>query len=188
MFVKLDFEKVYQVESEKRNEGFFYTVLRNGKKKRIKIQIADKPQPLLDGAYNLAFGPVDRKGRIKDMVSVKHTDYSMVFSTILKFAKDYLEWYPYHMVGLDGSTNSRAYVYFRMIKQNYDFLSERFDMYGIKYYMRVKRKGPELYDNPFDATDVACSYYKLLRNELDNNRDLEKMFNYFVFKNNEKYD
>ncbi|MBP1651277.1 MAG: hypothetical protein H6Q26_1434 [Bacteroidetes bacterium] len=182
MFVKLDFDRVYQVDVEKGNEGFFYTVLRSGRKKRIKMQIDDKPQELFNDTYNLAFGPVDRKGRIKDMESINHADYSMAFSTILNFAKGYLDRNPYRMVGLDGSTNSRAYYYFRMIKQNYDYLSERFVMYGIKYYVRVKRKGTGFYENPFDFRDIETLFEKLDKEELEKNRELETMFNYFTFE------
>ncbi|WPQ63072.1 hypothetical protein SIO70_32410 [Chitinophaga sancti] len=184
MFVKLDFDRVYQVDVEKGNEGegFFYTVLRSGRKKRIKVQINDRPHELLDNVYNLAFGPVDRKERIKDMESLKHADYSMVFSTILNFAGWYLMQHPDRSVGLDGSTNSRAYYYFRMIKQNCDYLSKRFDMYGIKYYVRIKRKGTGLYEAPFDFRDIQSSAYKLLIDEIEKNRELETMFNYFTFE------
>lgn len=181
MFVKLDFERMYDINRHKEDECFFYTVLKNGRNKRIKVQIASRPHELFDNVYNLAFGPVDKRGWIKDMDSIKHADYSMVFSTILNFAKWYLELHPERQIGLDGSTNSRAYAYFRMIRQNYDFLSRRFDIYGIKYYVRIKRKGTGLYENPFDFWDVKPNYHRLLKHELEKNSALETMFNYFTF-------
>lgn len=183
MVVRLDFEQTYLFNSRNKNwsKGSFFTVLRSEKKKLIGIEISNTPQPHMDHVYNLAFGPYDRKKRLKDMESIKHADYSMAFSTILYFAKKYLDQSPDRAIGLDGSTNSRAYLYFRIIRQNYDYLSAQFEMYGVKYYVRVKRKGPELYENPFDFRDVEYSYHKLLKGELENSRELETMFNYFIF-------
>uniref|UniRef100_UPI0031E07B7C DUF6934 family protein n=1 Tax=Chitinophaga sp. TaxID=1869181 RepID=UPI0031E07B7C len=112
MIVKLDFERVYpvNVRDGNENEGFFYTRLRGGREKKIAIRISSTPHELVDDAYNLAFGPVDRRGRIKDMESLQHADYSIVFSTILNFAKGYIDRRPGGIIGLDGSTNSRAYL------------------------------------------------------------------------------
>jgi hypothetical protein len=183
MFVKLDFGRTYSIDPEEGslNKGIFYTVLRSGQKKRMMMEISTTPHPHMKNIYNLAFGPLNRKGRIKDKELIIHADYSKAFSTILFFAKRYLEEAPDHAIGLDGSTNSRAYLYFRIIRQNYDYLSEQFEMYGVKYYVRLKRKGPELYENPFDFRDVEYGYHRLLKDELEYNRELETMFNYFIF-------
>lgn len=184
MIVKLDFEKTYSIKMKKGswNKGTFNTELRSGRRKRIGIEISTTPQRHMDGVYNLAFGPLDRKERIKDKESIVHADYSKAFSTILKFAKNYLERRPYNYIGLDGSTNGRAYLYFSIIRQNYDYLNEFFSMFGIKYYVRVKRKGPELYENPFDFSHIEYIWHELFKEELEKNKDLETMFNYFTFK------
>uniref|UniRef100_UPI0031DB72DE hypothetical protein n=1 Tax=Chitinophaga sp. TaxID=1869181 RepID=UPI0031DB72DE len=68
-----------------------------------------------------------------------------------------------------------------IIRENYDYLSKYFTMYGAKYYVRVKRKGTELYENPFDFNDMKAMPVKFNKAGMESNRELETMFNYFIF-------
>ena len=58
------------------------------------------------------------------------------------------------MVGIDGSDNIRARLYWNILQSNIDYLSRIFRMAGLNYYVRISRVGKNQYDNPFDFDDV----------------------------------
>jgi hypothetical protein len=133
----------------------------------------------MTGVYNLAFGPVTEEGRINDKAELPHRNYSKVFSTILFFGYKYLLKNPDQMIGIDGSDNRRAVLYFRMIQRNYDYLGKYFEVFGLKYYVRMTRFGKRQYDNPFDFADILPSPEKIVKNM---RLRLEWLYNYFIFK------
>jgi hypothetical protein len=107
-----------------------------------------------------------------------HSDYSKVFSTILLTAFNYLTANPNHYLGVDGSSNSRATLYWRFLQNNYNYLDQFFDMFGLKYYVRISRFGKTQYDNPFDFDDI----YPHLDTIQKTTFWPKLMYNYFIFK------
>jgi hypothetical protein len=62
------------------------------------------------------------------------------------------------------------------------FISEccnYFEIFGLKYYVRMTRFGKRQYDNPFDFADVLPSPEKIIKNMRIR---LEWLYNYFIFK------
>ncbi|SCC56818.1 hypothetical protein GA0116948_11555 [Chitinophaga costaii] len=147
----------------------------DGSTKLLKIEIDNEAHPLLPDVYNLAFGPVDRKGNIDDSARLRHKDYSKVFSTIVLHAGMYLSRNREHFLGIDGSSNGRAYLYYRFIQRNFDYLTSRFNIYGLKYYVRITRFGKTQYQNPFNFRDILPDFVLIAKDEkiLD-----ELMYNY----------
>jgi hypothetical protein len=133
----------------------------------------------MPGVYNLGFGPVTEDGHINDKAELPHCDYSQVFPTILFVGYRYMVKTPAHMLGIDGSDNRRAVLYFRMLQRNYDYLDNYFEIFGLKYYVRMTRFGKRQYDNPFDFADVLPSPEKIIKNMRIR---LEWLYNYFIFK------
>ena len=178
--VKIDFSQEYPLEVE--DEGFnkfsFWTELRDGSKKKLHVRINDESYEIIGNVYNLSFGTADKKGRIKTNESISHKDYSKVFSTILYGAMQYLLCHPIRHVGMDWASNSRAYLYYRIILQNYEYLNRCFKVYGAKYYVRIERHGKQQHDNPFDFDDIHPDMKRLYKDmgPWEDNR-----FNFFAF-------
>jgi len=145
----------------------------------LKVEISDTPHELFSDVYNLAFGPLNARGKIDDVAGLAHKDYSKTFSTILFAAIAFLEAYPEHSLGIDGSTNGRAFLYYRLIQQNFDYLNQYFDISGLKYYVRVSRFGKTQYDDPFDFEDIVPATIKI---EKGMKIPPDKMYNYFIFE------
>lgn len=153
---RIDFNKRYVIDAQSHDfKSSFKTELLNGEQIDIHVQISDDPHEILPNVYNLAFGPLNKQDRIDDTAKLAYADYSKVFSTILFNARMYLSFNPDHFLGVDGSTNARAYLYYRFIRRNYDYLDQYFNMYGMKYYVRITRFGKRQYDNPFDFQDFS---------------------------------
>jgi hypothetical protein len=178
---KIDFDNIYETIPVDRNlkRSVFETELVDGTQTEIYVVVSSKPHELHPNVYNLAFGPVNRKGGIDDKAALTHKNYSKLFSTILFEAKNYLSRNPDHLLGIDGSNNVRAYLYYRFIQRNYDYLNNYFDIYGVKYFVRIARLGKTQYEDPFDFEDVRGHVEKLEKNMEIN---LEFMYNYFIFK------
>jgi len=183
--IKIDFDNVYDFEdiSPDLKLSSFITRLENGDELPLKVKISNYAHELLPSVYNLAFGPLNKQGRIDDRVALAHEDYSMVFSTILFSAFAYLEQNRDHYLGIDGSDNTRAYFYFRAMIRNFDYLDRYFNMYGIKYFVRISRFGRTQYDNPFDFEDIMSQAYKITA---DHRISQDYMYNYFIFNLRDK--
>jgi hypothetical protein len=179
--VILNFDGSYKVEkaSDDLKTGYFTTGLQEGGEESLKIEISKTPHELMPSVYNLGFGPVTPECRINDKAVLSHRDYSKGFSTILFIGYRYMVKNPGHMLGIDGSDNRRAVLYFRMVLRNYDYLSNYFEIFGLKYYVRMTRFGKRQYDNPFDFSDVLPTPERVLKNM---QLRLEWLYNYFIFK------
>lgn len=177
---KIDFDNIYNIEPVANNfkKSSFKTELADGMLADMQVEISNEAHELLPNVYNLAFGPLNKKGHIDDRIRLTHANYSKVFSTILFDARTYLSLNPDHYLGIDGSNNARAYLYYRFIRRNYDYLNNYFNMYGIKYYVRITRFGKTQYDNPFDFGDIHPYAERL---EKDMVPEAEFMYNYFIF-------
>jgi hypothetical protein len=139
--VNIDFDNIYEITpvSENFKKSFFETELVDGPLTNIHVRISNESHELDANIYNLSFGPLDKRGVVDDKVALRHRNYSKVFSTILFRARTYLLYNPDHYLGIDGSNNARAYLYYRVIQRNYDYLNNYFDIYGLKYYVRITR-------------------------------------------------
>lgn len=182
--VKLNFDRVYPIDFREGtiSHGIFTTTLQEGRKVNIAVKVSDEYHVMYNNVYNLAFGPTDHMGRINDLEKLAHADHSLVFSTILNYARCYLEEYPDRTLGIDGSTYSRALLYYRMIYQNYDYLTRYFKIYGITNYVRISRIGKYDYENPFDFDDIQSLAVPIEREKYMEYNDRKRMFNYFIFK------
>jgi hypothetical protein len=178
--VKLDFDNPYDIEpmSKDLRISTFRTEMQDGTQIPLKVEISKEPHELLPGVFNLAFGPVKDKGKIDDKAELSHKDYSKVFSSILVTALMYLTKNKDHYLGIDGSNNARAYLYYRFLHRNFDYLDKFFAMYGLKYYVRICRFGKNQYDNPFDFRDILPGTDKI---EKGMRLNPEFMYNYFIF-------
>ena len=85
---------------------------------------------------------------------------------------------PDHYLGIDGSENLRAWYYWRFVQRNYDYLSDYFDMFGLKYYVRISRFGKYQYDNPFDFEDIQPQPDRIVKMD----GWPKQMYNYFIFR------
>jgi hypothetical protein len=178
--VIIDLENVYDLEvfTPDLKLGSFRSRLENGDEVLLNIRISSVAHELLPSVYNLAFGPVDKKGNIIDRIELRHIDYSKVFSTILLSVLTYFKQNQNHFLGVDGSDNNRAYFYYRAMMRNFEYLNRRFDMDGIKYFVRISRFGKTQYDNPFDFDDIKPESYKIT---VDHQISQYTMYNYFIF-------
>ena len=178
--VCIDFGNLYAMEeiSEDLRIGSFLAELENGSSVLLKVKINSEPHPMMPSVYNLAFGPPREKGRIDDTARLAYKDYSKVFPTILFHGFNYLIRNEEHSLGLDGSTNSRARLYYTFMQRNYDYLTRYFNFYGLKYYVRITRFGKNQYDNPFNFSDIQFDYESI---EKGSERSSLEMYNYFIF-------
>lgn len=182
--IKIDFGNCYETKLISSDLSFvqFETELTDSTKVSIRILISDQPHPFLPQVYNLAFGPIHKEDRnkIDDQIQLKHIDHSKVFSTIVLVALTFLIENPDKYLGIDGSNNTRAYLYFRIIQNNYELLSEYFEIFGIKYYVRILRKKKDSDEEyPIDTKDINAAYVEI---EKGHKITLEKMYNYFIFR------
>jgi hypothetical protein len=182
--VSIDFDNTYEIEpiSEDLRVSTFNTELANGEEIPLRVEISSEAHELLPSVYNLAFGPINKKGKIDDNAEIAHADYSKVFSSILLAALTYLTDHPEQYLGIDGSNNARAYLYYRFLQRNFDYLDQFFEMYGLKYYVRITRFGKNQYDNPFDFEDVQPMTARITK---DQSISPDFMYNYFIFKTKE---
>ncbi|HEY9004605.1 DUF6934 family protein [Ohtaekwangia sp.] len=180
--VRIDFENCYDAEplSADLRLTKFETERIDNSNVLIGVLIGSQPQPLLPNVYNLAFGPMDGNNEIDDQVKVAHLDHSKMFSTIILSALTFLNANADKYLGIDGTNNARAYLYFRIIQRNYDILTQYFDIYGVKYYVRILRKTNDEDDGyPVDADDITAVPARITKGE---SVRPEKMYNYFIFR------
>lgn len=178
--LKIDFKNLYEIDniSADLRVSTFSTKLNNGQALPLIVKISNQSHALLPNVYNLAFGPLNSKGKIDDKAELTHADYSKVFSTILFSALAYLKTNPDHYLGIDGSDNARAYFYYRALQRNFPYLNQHFRMFGVKYFVRITRFGKTQYDNPFDFEDIMPYPFRIEKGALVSQ---DHMYNYFIF-------
>jgi hypothetical protein len=157
----------------------FKSDLEDGSSVPLRVEISSQPHALLPSVFNLAFGPTNAREEIDDKAEISHKDNSKVFSSILLFGLTYLTDHPEQYLGIDGSNNARAYLYYRFLQRNFDYLDQYFEMYGLKYYVRISRFGKNQYDNPFDFNDVIPMTDRIRKGMIIRSN---LMYNYFIFK------
>lgn len=183
--LKINFDNSYEIQhiSQDLRNSDFTTILKNGIEVPLFVQISTQAHELLPDVYNLGFGPL-KGNTIDDRAELVHSDYSKVFSTILLSALTYLIKNPGHSLGIDGSDNRRAYLYYHILQKNFDYLDQYFELSALKYYVRITRFGKYQYDDPFDFTDIMPDTKPI---EKGAKIPAELMYNYFIFKLKNQY-
>jgi hypothetical protein len=169
-----------KIISKNLRNSSFTTILQNGETTPVGIIISEKTHPLMPNVYNLAFGPLNQNNQIDDLAKLSHQNYSKLFSTIVFACINFLNNNKEKFLGIDGSSNARAYLYYRCIQNNYDYLSKYINIYGINYYLRILRKLKDEDDShPFDYEDIRTIPHNINRNSSITHK---KLHNYFIFK------
>lgn len=180
--IKVDFENCYETEpvAADLRSVRFNSELRNYTTIPMGVVIAGQSHVLLPDVYNLAFGPLDNNNEVNDRLRITHANPSKVFSTIILSALTFLNNNPDLYLGIDGSDNARAYLYYRIIQNNFDLLSQYFDIFGVNYYVRILRKNMDSDDShPVDIEDIRTVPTKITKGSVVRS---EKMYNYFTFR------
>jgi hypothetical protein len=180
--IKIDFNNCYEIEaiSTDLTISKFNTVLKDRRCVAMGILISNQEHNLLPDVYNLSFGPIHHDNTIDDMARVTHADLSRFFSTVIFTALAFLTNNKQKYLGIDGANNARAYLYYRLIQNNYDTLTQYFDIYGVNYYVRILRKTKDSDDcYPFDPDDIEVIPMIIKKGK---NIPPEKLFNYFIFR------
>jgi hypothetical protein len=179
--IKIDVNDRYAVKALTNNltVNTFNSFLQNGDVVPIGIHISEESHPLMPNVYNLAFGPFDKHNQIDDQAKLCHQDHSKLFSTIVYTSLSYLKLNNEKFLGIDGSNNARAYLYYRCIQKNLDYLNQYLNIYGVNYYMRVLRKlnvgDTTLY---MDEDDMLAKPKSILK---ESSLKYDKLYNYFIF-------
>jgi hypothetical protein len=174
--IRIDFENRYKSLHLDNDFRFstFESILVDGTTAKLGIKISKEADQFMPDVYNLAFGPFDNNFQIDDETKLTHQDHSRVFSTIVYAALSFLKANEGKFLGIDGSNTARAYMYYRCIKNNYDYLSSFLNIYGVNYYLRVLQDG-SISDDPKDLLLMPKS---ILRDEqIPGN----KLYNYLIF-------
>jgi hypothetical protein len=180
--VKINFDDCYEINSISSDLSLFEfnTFLINDNEVALGVKISSESHTFLPDVFNLAFGPLKAHKEIDDKIKLQHKNHSKVFSTIVFAAFTFLEENKDKYLGIDGSNNARAYMYYRCIQNNYDYLSDLFDIYGVNYYVRILRKiKDEDFTYPIDADDIKPFIEKIDKNVTVQS---DKMYNYFIFR------
>ncbi|MBX2920680.1 MAG: hypothetical protein KF746_00710 [Chitinophagaceae bacterium] len=179
--IKINLEDCYDIETLANDLSLsrFNTVLKDGSLVSLGIQISNTVHPHLPDVHNLAFGPLVDNNKIDDKIKLQHSDHSKVFSTIIFTALTFLTENKEKYLGIDGSNNARAYMYYRCIQNNFDYLSQFFNVYGVNYYVRVLRKlRDEDGGHPIDGHDLKAIPQKIEKNAVIS---ADRLYNYFIF-------
>ena len=157
--IKLNFGDCYPMQASTDNHSkiTFNTVLHTGDLVPISIRISEEMHPLIPNAYNLAFGPIGHDDQIDDNIKLRHQNHSKLFSTIISAGITFLGNNKEKFLGIDGSDNAKAYMYYRCIQNNYDYLNQYLNIYGVKYYVRILREPNENNGSFLDSEDVVAT-------------------------------
>lgn len=180
--IKVNLRETFEPEfvSEDFEWMIFYAPLREGGKVLLKVAIEPLGNSLLPDAYNLAFGPVDGSGEIDDLARIFHSNPHKVFSTILLFCLNFLLRNTNLRIGLDGSSDTRAYLYHRMFITNKEYLDEYFETFGVDLYVRMFRNG----DLERNVNGKLLSQPK--PENFNYKRSLKDLYRYYMFQLNHK--
>lgn len=178
--LKIDFDDTYDIEniSSDLREFQFNTEVAGGGLVTLTVKIFNNYSPFIPEVYNLAFGPLKEDGEIDDKCAIEHKNYEKAFSTILFGALAFLNTNEGQFVGIDGSNTVRAYLYYRMLQTNYDYLSQYFKLFGVKYYVRLLRGKTNGDSYIADNQDLTNIPHKILKGE---RVLIPKLYNYFIF-------
>jgi len=174
----LDFEQIYApVEiAEDLSYMTFYSPLRNGNSILLKSRVRPVDNPLLPDVFNLGFGPLDYDGEIDDNARLHHENVNKVLSTVLFFGLVFLGKFPQLTVGIDGSSEGRAYLYHRMILSNEIYLNDYFSIVGMDWYARLLR------NYMVKTCENGNPVLKPVLELVDTERSLQDLYRYYMFR------
>lgn len=177
MKIAIDFERVYDIISVTPDftEATFYTIDRCEHQVLIKIQLNLVDNPFLPGVRNLAFGPTNEDGSIDDRARIKHNDSNKLFSTILLYCLKFLQKNPGAKIGLDGSDDTRAHFYHRIIVNNKAYLEEYFVALGVDWCVRLLRNGK------IEIDAAGEPFFRLRPEPFDYQRTTKDLYRYYMF-------
>lgn len=154
----------------------FFAPLKEGGSVLLKVSIESLNDPMLPKTYNLAFGPVNESADIDDTARVFHSNPDKVFSTILLFCLVFLRKYSNLQIGLDGSDDTRTYLYHRMFITNKVYLNEYFKAFGVDWYVRLLRNGD------FGTKDNGKVDSRPITERFNYRRPLKDLYRYYLFR------
>jgi hypothetical protein len=179
MNIDINFEDRYILETvaDDLREFTFKSPISKTEFVTIVVEIESAWNPFIPKFLNLAYGP-EKDGQIDDFAAVPHVNPSKALTTVLYCGLLFLKHNPGEYLGIDGSDFRRAYLYYRTLQRNYNYLTDHFKLYGLKYYARVLRgrdKNDFLEIDPDELVNISS----LIENKpLTNHKSL---FNYFIF-------
>lgn len=173
--IQINFRKRYPAKPVDALNSIFETELIDGSFTRLSIKISSEEHPLMADVYNLAFGPMNNLDQIDDKIKLTHKDHSRVFSTIIFEGLFFLKDHPDKFLGIDGSNTARAYMYYRCIQNNFDYLRKFFEIYGVNFFVRVLRDDVYEFENE-DFLTIPVQIKK------DEPVKVSRLYNYFIFK------
>jgi hypothetical protein len=176
--IKIDFEDTYEPIQVAEDLSFmtFFTDVSNNPPILIKIEISALGDPLLPNVFNMAFGPISQNGDIEDTVKINHLNKDKVFSTILLFSLVYLQSNPKMTIGIDGSNDTRAYLYHRMFITNREYLDEYFVTIGVDWYVKLLRNGS------IEMDSNGIPYFKPKPEPFDYQRPAKYLYRYYMYQ------
>jgi len=180
--IRIDFENTFEPVEIAEDLSFmiFYSPDKDGDNVLIKVKIQSLKDPLLPAVYNLAFGPyipnaANPDEDIDDVAKIKHTDTNKMFSTVLFFGLVFLQANPDFIIGIDGSTETRAYLYHRMFQTNINHLNEYFVTIGVDWYVRLLR------NNNIEVDRNGSPFFKPKPEPFDIQRPTTDLYRYYMF-------
>lgn len=183
--IKIDFENTYEIENlsaDLTSFQFKALIKKTSDAEETEITLgvvlANNRNKFLPQVFNLGFGPFKEDKTIDDKAEIAHKDSSKVYSTILLGALTFLNSNKDRFVGIDGSDIRRAYLYFRLLQNNYDYLTQYFKLIGVKYYVRLLRGIDQNDAFTPDLSDLATQPSIINKGE---SIRCEKLYNYFIY-------
>jgi hypothetical protein len=163
--IKIDLDNCYQIEkvSNDLSSCVFTTILKDGSPANLAVQVCGE-HALLPNVLNLAFGPLNEDGDINDSIKLHHRDHSKAFSTIVSAGMRYLK------------ENSAKYL---GVQNNFDYLTQHFEIYGVNYYARILRK---IRDDDFESFDMQNMIAFPQAISPTEQIPHEKLYNYIIFR------
>ncbi|KFF07849.1 DUF6934 family protein [Chryseobacterium luteum] len=171
--IKINLEDTYEPISisDDLTEFIFHSELNSGESKDLYVRFYDYEDPFLPNVYNLAYGPLDEHGKIDDTIKLQHKNINKLFSTIIFFVITFLDTNKDKKIGIDGSDDTRAYLYHRMFISNHEELNDLVVIIGVDWYVKLLRNGNverDQYDRalfkprpePFDLERKASNLYR----------------------------
>lgn len=144
--------------------------------KELHILIVEHPDKNLYNVYNLAFGPIDGNGLIDDAARLKHVDISKLFSTLIFMGLNFLYLNKNCYIGIDGSSESRAYMYHRIFRLNFDEVNSFLRLIGVDWYVRLLRNKEDV-----ERDLEGNPYYKPRPETFDKKRKTQDLYRYYMY-------
>ena len=182
MRIDLNLEDTYDIEIHNSDlmDFSFNSPVVGGGTTRIVVKIRLVKDPFLKDFINLSYGPlieIDGETIIDDFATVPHINLSKVLSTVLLCGLRYLKSNPDKFIGINGSDFRRAYLYFRVMQRNLNYLSTYFELLGAKFFVRALRGMDKYAKLQIDSNELTYTPHSIDNMPLENHKSL---YNYFL--------